>query len=259
MQIGVEKTTGILLFVLFVLLTLSSCQKEITGDLQPTDSNQSTAMAKVKTYTEEYTSGTTQRAGTYELTYDGSGRVLSINSTSTPGDKFVFNYNSDNTYSMDLYNANVLSIHQIFFLNNLPLVDSSFQYDLAMDTTTEKYLYNSSNQLVSLKFYSYSNRSGSKLLNTTSYTYDNNGNIVNETDAISNTTYEYYPDLANNLSLGFIYLVQDKNLVKTTTYTLGSTKQTTNHTYTFDSNHRVTSEKAISNNGEVLVKTYTYF
>jgi len=160
---------------------------------------------------------------------------------------------------MDLYIANVLSIHQKFFLNNLPLVDSSIQYVQAVDTSTEKYLYNSNKELVSLKSYNYSNRSGSKLLNTTYYTYDNNGNIINERDSVSTTTYEYYQDLPNNLSLGFIYLVQDKNLVKTTTYTEGSTKQTTNHTYTFDSNHRVTTEKAITDNGEVLLKTYTYF
>src|SRR3954467_2987109 len=107
MQIRVEKTAGNLLYVLFVLLTMSSCHKEITADLQPTDSTGSTALAKVKTYTEEYTSGTTHRAGTYELNYDASDRVLSINSTSTQGEKFVFNYNSDNTYSMDLYIANV--------------------------------------------------------------------------------------------------------------------------------------------------------
>src|SRR3954471_19404539 len=107
------------------LLFFTSCQKEITTDIGNAAGTPAAGLDRVKTYTEDITAGTFHRSETFELSYDASGRILSINSTTTPGDKFTFNYNPDNTYIMELFNSNVLSIHEKFYINNLPFVDSS--------------------------------------------------------------------------------------------------------------------------------------
>ena len=159
---------------------------------------------------------------------------------------------------MDLYNSNVLSVHELFFINNLSFVDSTFQYDNTHDSTTEKYFYNSGKQLVTLKEYDYSKITGAQLTNTHNYTYDNTGNVILEADNFSTTSYTYYTDLKNTLSLGQTYFPQTVNLAKTSTYTSGSITITTNMTYTFDSSNRLSSEKDVLSTGDVYIKTYTY-
>jgi len=250
-------------FVVFIFM-LSSCQKEVTGDLgtpNTTPAPPSTSN-NVKTYSIDV-SGTngTHDITTFNLNYDGSNRITSFVSATAPGDKIVYKYNTDNTYTMDIFESNVLSIHEIFYLNNIPLIDSSVQYDnLAKDTTTEKYTYNSNKEWVSLKTYKYSKLTGATLLSTANHVYDNNGNIIKETEGSLVVTYQYYPDLVNNLAVGMVYFQQSKNLVKITTETEGiSTPKVTTHTYTFDSNNRISSEKKVFSNGaDTVIITYTY-
>lgn len=244
-----------------VILILSSCQKEATNDIDTSTQNPSTNLTKVKTYTEDATSNGGHYVETFNLTYDGNNRLLSLISTSNPGNKLVYQYNADNTYTMDIYEGGVLSIHELFFVNNLPFVDSTLQFDAPRkDTTTEKYIYNSNKQLVTLKEYDYSKATGSTLLNQVNYQYDNAGNQVKELHKTATITYDYYPDRLNNLFVGLIYFQQSKNLLKTTTYIVpGALNEVINHTYTFDSSDRVTSEKAVDSNGDVSIKSYTYY
>ncbi|MGI8636563.1 MAG: hypothetical protein ACR2KZ_14295 [Segetibacter sp.] len=141
----------------------------------------------------------------------------------------------------------------------MQLVDSTVQHDLSgQDTTTEKYLYNSSKQLVTLKEYTYTKRSGSTLINTTGYVTNNAGNVVQENHSSATIKYEFYPDLLNNVSIGTAYFYQNKNLVKTaTTVFPNGSNEVTTHTYTFDSNNRITSEKQVSTVG-TIIQSYTY-
>lgn len=235
----------------------SSCQKEYsiqTGTTTPGPVSSDV----VKTYTEDITSPLAGHfVNTYNLAYDANGRITSLVSVTSPGDKIVYQYNPDNTYTMDIYNSNSISVHELFYINSLGLVDSTVQND-GTDTTTEKYLYNSVKQLVKLKEYTYTTAGGSVLENTVNYELDNNGNVTKETDNTSETTYEYYPNLANNITLGQLYFFRSKNLPKTTTIKQNLATETINHTYTYDSSNRLTSEKIEFSSGVVVIRAYTY-
>jgi hypothetical protein len=238
---------------ILVTSIFASCQKDISSE------NSGTPVSnKVKTYTEDVTSGGTHSVTTFNVAYDASDRVVSITSAASPGDRFVFQY-SNGSYTGDIFNANVLSIHEDYFLNSNSLLDSTFQYNDTNDSSTEKYLYNGAKQLVTLKEYDYSLVTGSELFNTTSYVYDGSGNAVTVTDNSSITTYTYYPDLVNNLVLGTPYVPVNKNLVKTTTVVSGGTTVVLNHTYTFDASNRLSTEKIVADSGEMFIKTYTYY
>ncbi len=151
-----------------------------------------------------------------------------------------------------------LSIHEVFFLNSNSLVDSTFQYNDTFDSTTEKYIYNNAKQLVTLKEYDYSLLTGGVLSNTTNYKYDGNGNQISAMDDYSATYYDYTA-LANTLVIGAPYFPTNKNLVKTSTYSFGVTTIILNHTYTFDGNNRLSSEKITDGAAYTLIKTYTYY
>jgi hypothetical protein len=154
----------------------------------------------------------------------------------------------------------VLSIHQVAFVNGLKLVDSTFQYNDTQDTMTEKYTYNAAKQLTRIRQYDYTTATGAVLFETTNFEYDANGNILKETDTYSVTTYDYYTNLVNNLSLGYVYLPTTKNLVKTTTYSSGGSTDVFNHTYTFDSQNRISTETIVDAGGsDSITRTYTYY
>jgi hypothetical protein len=247
-------------FISLVAIALfSSCQKsvewdDITTPVTPTPSS------KIKTYTEDVNiTGGSRVVVTFNLEYDASNRLISMTSTSNPGDKFLYNY-SANSFTADIYNSNVLEIHQVSYLNSFSLVDSTFQYNNTQDTMTEKYLYNSAKQLVKLKSYDYKKSTGAVLYNTHDYLYDNNGNQISDKDMFSVTTYEY-TDLKYAYTLGPDHLYKAKNLVKTTKYTSGGSTETLNHAYTFDSINRLSTETITgSENGAsyVITRTFTY-
>jgi hypothetical protein len=242
---------------LFVIAFFSSCQKQVDwGDITAP----ATPSGNVKTYTEDVTiSGGGRVVTTFNLEYDAGNRLVSMTSASNPGDKFLFQHRS-NSYTLDIYNANLLAVHQVAFLNSFSLVDSTFQYNDTQDTMTEKYLYNSAKHLVKMKQYDFKKSTGAILYNTHDYLYDNNGNQISDKDSSSTTTYEY-TDLKNDFVLGPNYFYKTKNLVKTTKYTSGGSTETLNHTYAFDSNKRLTTETINgSGNGTsyVVIKTYTY-
>jgi YD repeat-containing protein len=131
------------------------------------------------------------------------------------------------------------------------------QYNITTgDTTTEKYIYDANKLLVQYKEYDVINKR-SELTSTTSYQYDANRNITKETTGSSQISYEYYPNFVNTLNLGDVYFSRNSNLTKTTTYS-GSFSQTLNHTYTFDTMNRITSEKITVSSGEVVIRSYTY-
>lgn len=241
------KITGLFL-TLIISVTFFSCKKESPNDPDPTP--------KVKIYIEDYTSGSTHSIYTFNLNYDNKGRLVSMVSAASQGDRFEYSYQSGSV-TMDLFNSNTLSIHEMFFLNNNSQVDSTFQYNDTQDSTSERYIYNGSKQLIKLIIYDYS-KAVSTIDDITNYTYDASGNVITEVSSYSHTTYEYYPDLSANINLG-LYLVQPtKNLIKTATISDGYDTQVLNHTYTFDTNNRLSSEKIMSDNGEIGIKTYTY-
>jgi hypothetical protein len=227
----------------------SSCQKEITpstNDQRTSSSNSS--FGRVKTYTEDVTASGQHLSNSYNISYDDSGRVISLISMSSPGDKSLYKYNTDNTFTMDIYASNKLSIHETFFINSFGLVDSTVQYNETNDTTTEKYLYNSAKQLIELDLYM-----SSILDSKTSYEYDANGNATKETTAGFVTTTNY-TNFENNLDVGENYFYRNKNLPGKKT----SDAYSSSFTYTFDSNNRLTVEKEEISNGDIVIRKYAY-
>jgi len=235
---------------------ITSCQKDSGGDLPATTD-------KVKTYTEDVTSSYTgHTVTTYNLSYDGSNRITALLDAADPGNKITYAYNSDNTIASDIYSAGALLIHEEFYMVNNRL-DSTFQYHTAGDTTTEKYLYNSAGDWTKSYEYDYSKVTGSDLFNTITYTYDGNGNQLKAEGTDTNVeTYEYYADQVyiHPLIGPSLIPVVKHNLIKTQTITSnGSHVGTLTYTYTFDSNNRMSTEKAVADNGSVIIKTYTYY
>lgn len=260
-----KKLLHILIFICgstFVIFSFSSCQKEVTGNIISSDSTLTpiNATTKVKTYAEYVVSASTPLtlADSFDLIYDSKDRVTTLNSLINSG-KFIYTYNTNNTYTMDIFAGNTLSIHMLFLLNNNALVDSTIQSNSTGDTTTEKYIYNLNKQLVAKKEIFQSMLSPTAI--NYSYTYDNNGNVINETtdNPSSTTTYAYYTDKPNDINVGETYFYRNKNLTKTTTISSGGTIISAQHTYTFDSNNRQTSEKVITSNGDTVIKKYTYY
>jgi len=214
-----------------------------------------------KTYTEDFRSSSYSTKVTYNLTYDGNNRLISMTAIPEPAIvKFIYTYSSGKTFSMDLYNSNALSIHENFWLNSSSLLDSTFQYNDTNDSSTEKYVYNSNNQLLQIKNYNYSS-TGSVPDYTTDYTYDNAGNATLE--SISNgrsTSFTYYTDLPYTLNIGLNIIPQPKYFIKTATSTAGSSPITATHFYKFDSSNRLIQDSATTTGAvdAIAIKTYTY-
>lgn len=252
------------LFTLLVLpsfILFSSCQKNSNTD-------QTTNSDKVKTYTEDITSpGSPEISATYNISYDGNNRITGVIPTNSSGVKFLFTYSSNSKFSLDLYNSGALSIHEDIFLNSNSLFDSTFQHNDTNDTTTEKYFYNSNNQLITLNEYDYSKNYGSQISNVTTYTYDSNGNVVKATDTNNQIeTFEYYPDLVYIMPFTNPFLnhalnsSKKTNLLKTHTVTSnGYLVGSATSTYTFDSNNRISTITQTTDDGTIAVQTFTYF
>jgi hypothetical protein len=235
-----------------VLYAFSSCTKDNSA-------SGTVATDLPKTYTEDLTSPANgHEVETYNLTFDGDKRLTSMISTTPNLLKFIYTYNSDKSFTLDLYESGQLTIHSLYWINAIGFVDSNFQYNNTQDTSTEKYIYNASKQLVQNKQYEYSTASGSVLWSLAQFTYDANGNMVTETENGTTTSIEYYPDLEVSFTLDGAYFPHSKNLPKTETVNSGGSIVTINHTYTFDSQNRLTSEKLVADDGEIAIKTYGY-
>ena len=233
-------------------LIFYSCKK----DNQQTNSGGSLP----KTLREDVESNGSIQIATYNLSYDANGRLTTVASIPEPAvTKFVYQYPSASLYTLDLYNSNVLSIHENLWLNASSFLDSTYQYDDANDTTTEKYIYNPTGQLIQLKSYIYS-YTGAVPDVTTDYVYDVNGNMVKSTnDQGEIITYTYVPDLVNNFSMGKAFLPQSKNFIKTSTFENGGSPELTTHFYTFDGSNRLVKDSSSTPDLNLTaVKSYSY-
>lgn len=238
--------------ILFIAISITSCQKQFE-DLTTIPG---TTSSRVKTYTEDITAAGGHTSTTFNLTYDANGRLTSMISASNAGDKFIYQY-SGNTITLDIFNLNVATLHGLFFLNSNSFIDSTFQYNNTKDTSTEKYIYNSNKQLITLLQYDYTTAGGAVLWETTNYTYDANGNLLKQINSSDDISYEY-STILNNFSLGTDFLPAQKFLPSKTTYVSGGATVVLTHTYTFDSNNRLIMEKIVASTGEIVLKKYTY-
>ncbi len=243
--------------VIALVILFSACQKEPGNNPPPA------AQLKLKTYTEDVRSSYWGNSvTTYNFTYDGNDRMTGMADASDPGNKFVFAYPSSSKYTMDLFVDNIFELHVDYWLNSQSLIDSSLQYNNTEDTSSEKYVYNPAKQLTKLYEYDYYS-TGPSLWNTTVYTYDGAGNLVKSEDTDDYVyTYEYYTDkLVVVPRLVPVMVASPKaNLLKKTTLTeSGTVTASVTYTHTFDSKDRLSTTKEDYSDGDVVIKTYTYF
>ena len=254
----------ILLSILIAFSSLfTSCQKEIADNITGSDSTVNNNPALVKTYSEEVVFNDYPEANTkdsFKLTYDSQDRLTSLASVDNSGLKFVYQYGI-NSFTLDQTSNDDSPLHEILYLNSNQLVDSTFQYNEG-DTTTEKYVYNSSKQLTTLYEYDYTTATGGQLAETTSYKYDNAGNEISEITGTDITTYTYTGNHSNTVNVGPVYLQQPKLLPDSYTFTSDDETASGTHTYTYDSQNRLIMDKATFTNNDTgdgyILKTYSY-
>lgn len=255
------RQASFLVVITLLIISFCSCQKELP-DYSPgnTDSTASDTSSRVKRYVEDLydTSASSQHVTDSSLlTYDSQGRLLTLTSITTSGSKLVFAYNGSQSYTMDLYTGNAISIHENFFVVN-GRVDSTFQYNDEGDSSTEKYTYNSAKQVTRLYEYDYTAAGGSVLNNTTIYSYDANGDQNSLTDNSLTTRYTYTTNTVNNIDIGLNYNSVPKHLPDGETFIESGVSIKGTHTYTHDSRGRVTLDKLVLDDGTVSEKRYYY-
>jgi hypothetical protein len=236
---------------------LLSCKKDDASTTVNNNNNNNND--RVKSYTETMITSSNSSTVTCSFSYDTQNRISSINWTTTPAQKFVFSYNTNTEIDMD-YLSSTFNYHEIFFLKNLH-VDSTFSYSSVHDTTSQKYIYSSSNLLKTLHVYDYSNGKAD-LSSTTNYYYDANGNMIRSESPYNKVeTFEYYPDLITPMPKIFpVPFNLNKNLEKTHTLMIdNSIGDADTTTYTFDENKRISTITQTSNLRTVIIKTFTYY
>jgi|SRR6185437_6157426 len=243
----------LVLFTVTICL-LASCKKN-------SGSNSNGSSNKLKMYIETDKVGGTTLTDTFYVSYDNSNRITGLTAAQL---KFVYAYQSK-SLTLDLYEYNQLSIHEIFYLNSASVVDSTLQYDNTNDTTTEGYDYNG-NLLTSKFTYTYSSSGGTSIDMRDDYTYDNGGNLLKDVQSdgygtVNQVTAYTYTTHPINVSINPTdEPLQAKYLPATATLTdgTGSHLGTITYTYTFDGSGRLTKETDAADNGDLVVKTYIY-
>ncbi|MBL7697778.1 MAG: hypothetical protein JNK79_06450 [Chitinophagaceae bacterium] len=245
-----------LVLITLSALSFSACQKD---DIPFEEQNK--PVHRVKTYTETiHSSFLGDISETYNLSYDDNNRIASMISADDPGNKFVFTYPNSTLFQLDIYTDNAVVIHEDGFLNESKMLDSTFQYNDEGDTTTEKHFYNADKLVVKTNEYNYTTAGGSVLMDQTNYTYDSNKRLIEESNSLGVTKYEYDGNVANTIDLYPVFFMQVKQLPSKTIYSSGGDETVTAiHTYTFDSMNRITSDKSVLSTGDEIIKSYTYY
>lgn len=250
MPVAMKTSTLGLVIALLIVINVS-CKKDSAGN----------ASRKVKTYTEDVTAvGIGHVVETFNINYDDQDRITSLVSTTKPGHRLEYTYIKDGKFTFEKIEDNKVTLHSTYFINNnLSLIDSFYQYNNSDDTVSMKFLYDGENRIVMQKEYIHDYTIPNPVwVNTIKYQYDLNGTLTKLTDFYSETTYRYDEEHENTVQLEPFYFPVQKKLPSHTYSTRFSRLNTIEHTYEFDGDKRLISEKAVSSDGRVTVKTYTY-
>ena len=245
------KTSTLSLVISLIIILSASCKKESADN----------ATHKLKTYTEDVTAvGIGHVVETFNINYDEEDRITSVVSATKSGHRWEYQYLKEDKFSFDKIEDNKVTVHTSCFINtSLSLIDSTYEYNNRNDTVSMKYLYDNENRIVMQKEYIHSYLIPTPVwVNTIKYQYDLNGTLTKKTDSYSEISYRYDAENENTVQIEpFFFPVQHK--LPTHTYTTRWGLLTTiEHSYSYDDHKRLISEKAISSDGRVTVKSYTY-
>jgi hypothetical protein len=249
MPVIVKVSALSLVISLFVLN--SACKKESAGV---------SGVQKLKTYTEDITAvGIGHVVEKFDVSYDGQGRVTSVISVNKPGHRYVYKYLNNDAFTFEHIEDNKVMLHCDYFINGeVGKVDSVYQYNIRKDTLAFKYFYDSDNRIVKQKEYMHSYLMPPFVYNTISYIYDIKGTLTKRTESAAEISYRYDADFKNTARIEPDYIPAQEKL-PTHTYSIRFNATTTiEHSYTFDDKKRLTSEKAVSSDGRITVKSYSY-
>jgi hypothetical protein len=235
---------------ILLLIIFTACKKD----------SGSNASHKLKAYTEDFTApGIGHLVETFNVNYDEQDRITSIVSATKPGHRFVYQYISNDQFTFDKYQDDKVTVHNVYFINSsLGLVDSTWLYTNQKDTSSIKYIYNNDKKLVKQKEYVHSYHTGAFLYNTVNYQYDLKGTLTKASDSFYETTYRYDTACTNTVQTQPFYFTFQKQLPSHEFTTRWGTTITVEHSYSFDAHQRLISDKAVSSDGRVTIKTYTY-
>jgi len=217
---------------------------------------------KLKLYIEDDRNTPLNAIDSFSVTYDGNNRLTGLLSNLV---SVKYTYTSTQSYTLDLYASGVLSIHEIFFINNSMLVNTTIQWDNSGDTTTESYRY-IGKLLTRKSTYNYTQATDPQTYMQEDYTYDKNENLLTDslTDGYGNinsiSTYTYTNKSFINL-VGAIYLPVQAKVVPATQVQkdgFGNLLASSTYSYVFDSMGRVIKETDAANNGQSVVKSYVF-
>src|ERR1700733_9975313 len=146
--------------VLILLTFLSVSCKKTNNNTKPAIYSD-----KLKMYVVNYIPVGGTYIDSFAVTYDSQDRISSLISSYN---SYIYTYGTDN-FSLTSQYIYQYAYHEIFFLNNESLVDSTIQDYAGSDSVSEKYIYNDG-VLASKKSYSITN--GMALFQTQeNYTY----------------------------------------------------------------------------------------
>lgn len=237
-------------FYIFLLLAAAaSCGKEAANN---------NASHKLKTYTEDITAVGGHQVETYTINYDEQDRITSVESVTRPGHRMVYQYSAENSFTYDKYEDNKVIAHNLYFVNSLSLIDSTYQYNNMRDTEAVKFIYDGDKKLIKQKQYIISYLLPPVLYNTITFQYDIKGTLTKEWDNYYETSYGYDKALQNTVQLEPFYFPFKEELPSHTFTTRFGTTIQTEHTYTFDDKKRLINEKAVANDGRITIRSYTY-
>lgn len=250
MHVTMKISTLSLVLSLLIVFN-ASCKKESAGN----------ATHKLKTYTEDITAvGIGHVVETFNINYDEQDRITSVVSSTKSGHRLEYRYINEGEFIFEKIEDNKVTSHTSCFINSsLSLIDSTYQYNNRKDTVSMKYLYDSENRILMQKEYIHSYLIPAPVrANTIKYQYDLKGTLTKKTDSYSEITYRYDSTHKNTVQIEpFYFPVQEK--LPTHTYTTRwGILITIEHSYAFDEHKRLISEKAVSSDGRVTVKSYTY-
>lgn len=244
------KVSALSLVVVLVLNT--SCKKDkATG---------SPGRQKLKSYTEDITAvGIGHVVETFNVNYDGQDRITSIVSTTKPGHRLEYNYLNNDKFTFEQIEDHKVMLHCDYFINGeIGKVDSLYQYNIRKDTISFKYFYNSDNKILKQKEYLITYHLPPVWYNTIDYIYDGKGTLTKKQESFSEISYQYDAEYKNTTLTQPGY-IPTQELLPTHTYnTRFSVTTSTEHSYTYDDKGRLTSERAASNDGRIIIRTYTY-
>jgi len=245
------KTLTSYFYIFLLIIAATSCKKDSAGN---------NASNKLQSYTEDITAVGGRVAETYTISYDGQGRITTIESTTRPGHRMVYQYSAENSFTYDKIEDNKVTYHSINFINSQSLLDSTYWYNNMQDTSASKFIYNEDKKLIKEKQYliKFAYLPYPVLYNTIAYQYDLKGTLVKESDSYYETSYGYDKDIKNTAQIEPFYFPFKEELPSHTFTTRLGTSFETKHTYTFDDHNRVISEKQERNDGRITIKSYTY-